>query len=43
MPTPAGFSDDAGEGSVQSCYWTDGMVIVRTKINGKWEYSCEDE
>ena len=35
--------NNAREGSVQSCYWTDGMVIVRTKINGKWEYRCEDE
>ena len=35
--------NNAREGSVQSCYWTAGMVIVRTKVNGKWQYRCEDE
>ena len=34
-----GQRDDAPEGSTQTCYWTDGMMLERTKVNGKWEYS----
>ena len=35
--------DDAPVGSSQSCYWTEGMMICRTKnAEGKWEYFISD-
>ena len=36
-------SNDAPNGTVQSCYWTDGTTIVRKKINGVWQYKCDHE
>jgi hypothetical protein len=35
--------DDAPEGSYQTCYWTDGTLIERTKVNGVWKYDTTTE
>ena len=38
-----GQPDDAPEGSYQECYWTDGMLLCRKKLNGIWKYStCKE-
>lgn len=37
-------SDDAPVGTRQSCYWTDGITIIREKkADGKWAYVAKDE
>lgn len=35
--------DDAPEGAFQTCYWTDGTLIERTKVNGEWKYRSTPE
>ena len=35
--------DDAPEGAYQTCYWTDGTLIERTKVNGVWKYNTTSE
>ena len=35
--------DDAPEGAYQTCYWTDGVLIERTKVKGVWKYDSTEE
>jgi len=35
--------DDAPDGTYQHVYWTDGLLIERTKYNGVWKYNTSSE
>ena len=37
------FPEDVRDGTEQQVYWVDGTTIVRSRVNGTWVYSVEED
>jgi hypothetical protein len=36
------YADDPEDEDCVFAYWTDGIVIRRERVRGRWEYRCGD-